>query len=92
MSAILFHGPVLGNVGGRPHDRPAAHRTHAPQLLIGCVAPALSSGSLAASKRHSLEAYRRRAGAEAKAIVRASIQAYFFEVLAPNLRVIDAHG
>ncbi|MFA4084527.1 SIR2 family protein [Mycobacteroides salmoniphilum] len=85
------HRPVLGSEGGLPAERlrTIVQDAHL-NFLIGAGTPSAFFGLLGNIEEALTELVDAPASEEHKAIVRASIQAYFFEeVLAPNLRVID---
>lgn len=86
------HQPVLGSqVDGLSADRlrTIVQDSHL-NFLIGAGTPAAFFGLLGNIEDALTELANSTASEEAKAIVRASIQAYFFdEVLAPNLKVVE---
>ncbi|MCV7092675.1 SIR2 family protein [Mycobacterium interjectum] len=86
------HRPVFGSqADGLTTDRlrTIVQDSHL-NFLIGAGTPCAFFGLLGNIEEALTELVDAEASAEAKAIVRASIQAYFFEeVLAPNLKVIE---
>lgn len=86
------HRPVLGSQAGdltTDRLRTIVQDAHL-NFLIGAGTPCAFFGLLGNIEEALTELVDAEASAEAKAIVRASIQAYFFEeVLAPNLKVIE---
>lgn len=86
------HRPVLGSQADdltTDRLRTIVQDAHL-NFLIGAGTPCAFFGLLGNMEEALTELVDAEASAEAKAIVRASIQAYFFEeVLAPNLKVIE---